>query len=86
MTRAKFECVYVEVKQGDQSWHYKEGNAEPLDVVNVTLQAVVPDSEENKQFFASTPSGQITLSILRPEAVTWFEKGKKYYVDFTSAQ
>jgi len=46
----------------------------------------VPDSEENKQFFASTPSGQITLSILRPEAVTWFEKGKKYYVDFTSAQ
>lgn len=37
--------------------------------MNVTLQAVVPDSEENIEFFASTPSGQITLSILRPEAV-----------------
>jgi hypothetical protein len=85
MTRAKFVCTDVTVKEGDRSWHYKEGNTEPLDVVQVSLHAVSSGSDENKEFFASTPTGNITLSILRPEAVNWFEKGKEYYVDFTPA-
>lgn len=85
MVRAKFQCSGVTIEKADRSRHYKENNSEPLDVVTVHLQAVVSGSDENKEFFASTPSGSIELRILRPEAVDWFVNGKEYYVDFTPA-
>lgn len=85
MTRGKFQFTRVSVEKDDQSYHYKGNNTEKLDVVTVNLQAVVGTSEENKEFFASTPSGQIELRILRPEAANWFVRGKEYYVDFTQA-
>lgn len=75
----------VTIEKADQSFHYKENNTEKLDVVNVSLQAVTANSAENKEFFASTPSGQIDLKILRPEANGWFQRGKEYYIDFTEA-
>lgn len=86
MVRAKFQCSGVTIEKGDQSWHYKEANSEPLDVVTVWLQAVVGGCDENNEFFASTPSGSIELRILRPEVVNWFVKGKEYYIDFTPAE
>jgi hypothetical protein len=79
MVRAKFQCSSVTIEKGDQSWHYKENNSEPLDVVTVRRQAAVANSGENKEICASTPSGSIELRILRPEAVDW------YYVDFNPA-
>lgn len=82
MVRAKFYCNRVVVEKADQSYHTKEGNTEKLDVVSVTLNAVSATSAENKEFFASTPNGQIELKILRPEATGWFERGKEYYVEF----
>ena len=72
-------------RKADQSYHYKENSTEKLDVVSVSLQAVTGTSEENHEFFASTPNGQIELKILRPEADGWFQRGKEYYVDFTEA-
>ena len=78
-------CARVMIEKADQSYHYKENNTENLDVVSVSLQAVTGTSEENHEFFASTPNGQIELKILRPEAVEWFQRGKEYYVDFTEA-
>lgn len=73
------------IEKDDQSYHAKEGNTEKMDVVSVSLQAVTGTSEENKEFFASTPNGSIELRILRPEAAAQFERGKEYYVDFTQA-
>src|SRR5262245_60528566 len=86
MVREKFQCIGVTIQKADQSFHYKENNSQPLDVVTISLQPVVGGSDENKEFFASTPSGNIELRILRPEAVDWFVKGKEYYVDFTPAE
>jgi len=86
MTRAKFQCVRVAIEKDDQSYHAKEGTTEKMDVGIVELQAVTGGSDENKEFFASTPNGKIELRILRPEAVVQFERGKYYYVDFTAAE
>jgi hypothetical protein len=40
-------------------------------------------SEENKKFFAATPSGIIELSALKEDL---FEVGKEYYVTFSPSQ
>ncbi len=43
-------------------------------------------SEENKEFWAYTPSGEIKLGTVNAEAAAMFELGKSYYVDFTPAE
>ncbi|GEM_PF-1087390 len=83
MVRAKFLCTRVAIEKDVQSYHAKESNSNKLDVGIVELFAVAGTSEENKEFFASTPNGKIELRIIRPEAVARFERGKEYYVDFT---
>lgn len=52
----------------------------------VSLHPVYSGSEENKQFFAATPGGQVYLNILNDAAFEQFEQGKEYYVDFTLAE
>ena len=54
--------------------------------VDVTLGAVTGGSEENKAFWKSTPSGQITLTITNPDAYAQFLPGMEFYVDFTEVQ
>ncbi len=58
-----------------------------VDVVNKTvhMSPVYTGSEENKQFFAATPGGVITLYCLNEMALSKFETGKEYYVDFNPA-
>ena len=70
--RAKFVCTTV-----SKSLHW-DGTKRPLFTAN--LNAVTSGSDENKSFFAATPSGTIQLGSFLPEA---FEIGKEYYVDFT---
>jgi len=41
--------------------------------------------DENKQFFASTPSGKIELGLMKKEIADQFELQKEYYVDFAAA-
>lgn len=75
--RAKFTCISVTKYRhgwgGEQSspFHY-----------NYKFQAVSSGSEENKKFFAATPSGSVELSALSSEL---FEVGKEYYLDFSPA-
>jgi len=73
--RAKFTCTQVTKFKsgwGDYPIHY-----------NFKFQAVSSGSEENKKFFAATPSGSIELSALNADL---FEVGKEYYIDFIPAE
>lgn len=51
----------------------------------IRMSAVMSGSEENKKFFAWTPSGKIELQTVNPDAGKAFELGKEYYVDFSEA-
>jgi hypothetical protein len=42
--------------------------------------------EEKSETDAATPSGQIELQVVNPEAAKRFEVGKTYYVDFSPAE
>jgi hypothetical protein len=46
------------------------------------MQPVSGGSDENKEFFAASPSGSIELSTVKADH---FEVGREYYVDFTPA-
>ncbi len=74
-TRAKFRCVGVTKRP---SWR---GAGIPF-TYDAEFQAVTEGSDENKRFFAATPSGNIKISTL---AVDAFEPGEEYYVDFVPA-
>jgi hypothetical protein len=48
-----------------------------------------PDAEkdtENARFTKATPWGAIRLGIDNPAALSQFEVGKSYYVDFTAVE
>lgn len=42
-------------------------------------------NHENTKFWNASPSGEIKLGTVNPEAWKQFELGKEYYVDFTPA-
>lgn len=44
------------------------------------------DTDENQKFHKATPSGEISIVVDNPNAVSQFEIGKTYYVDFTPAE
>jgi hypothetical protein len=80
MTRAKFYCTSV--LKTLQNAPDKDGKYSLRTVFAYKFQVVSSGSEENKNYFASTPSGSIELSALREDL---FEIGKEYYLDFTPA-
>ncbi len=43
-------------------------------------------NHENTKFWSASPSGEIKLGTVNPEAWSQFELGKSYYVDFTPAE
>lgn len=70
--RAKFACNY-------------KSPADSNGLVNITLSPVYTGSEENRAFFAYTPTGTINLGTVNPAASAQFECGKEYYVTFEPA-
>ena len=70
--RAKFKCVGVDPSTDDSK--------------SIQLEAVMDDSDENKQFFRWTPSGRITIGCVNEAANKQFVVGKDYYVDFTPVE
>lgn len=71
--RAKFKVQSV-TKQAGWGGH--------KELHTVRLQPVTSGSEENKSFYASTPSGQIEIGVVSKEIGEGFEIGKEFYVDF----
>ena len=52
---------------------------------NISLYPVYGESEENKQFFKSTPGGSISFWTTNVAAADEFNLGDEFYVDFTKA-
>lgn len=70
--RAKFLCT--DITKGD------DGSGP------VKLLPVTTGSAENETFYKYTPSGRIEMSTVNAAALSQFEAGKEYYVDFTPAE
>jgi len=75
IVRTKFRCVEMGKIPGwggsGAKFHY-----------SYRFTAVSDGSEENKKFFAATPSAEVRITALRDDL---FEVGEEYYADFTSA-
>lgn len=76
--RAKFVVTSITRQKG---W-----NGGPCEVQSIRLTPVVGGSEENKKFFAATPSGQVEISTVNVEAAKYFELDREYFLDFTKAE
>ncbi|MCE5226833.1 MAG: hypothetical protein LLG05_13380 [Porphyromonadaceae bacterium] len=50
------------------------------------MSPVYSGSEENKQFFSATPSGDITFNTVNRDAADQIEQGKEYYIDIIPAE
>lgn len=74
-TRCKFQCQSVR--------KYKHYNPDPPYVYEAEFSAVTSGSDENKSFFASTPSGKLNVSTYRDDV---FQPGKSYYIDISEAE
>jgi hypothetical protein len=71
-TRAKFSCNSITKRK---HWNVKEHEFN----FDAEFTAVSSGSEEDKKFFAATPSGSIKISTIISDT---FEVGKMYYIDF----
>lgn len=65
-------------------------SCEGIEGNTVTFRTVYePDAAkdtENARFTEATPWGENRLGITNPAAISQFEAGKQYYVDFTPAE
>jgi hypothetical protein len=76
--RAKFVVNSITLTK---HWEKDKGN-----IATIKLQPVTSGSDENKSFYAATPSGNIELGTVNQEAAAAFELGVAFYVDFTRAE
>jgi len=99
MVRAKFRLNRVEITEGRTKRRTKDGNdyakndagAQIYD--NCELHTLVFNPvyandnprHENTRFWDYSPSGEIKLGTVNPDAWNHFQIGKEYYIDFTGA-
>jgi hypothetical protein len=83
-TRCKFRCNRVTEQLMSVSEYDKDGkyigNKETT-VYGAEMYPVTGTTEENKKFFASTPTGEFKVSCVTRR----FEPGKEYFIDITEA-
>lgn len=82
--RAKFVVTSIERCKGTRP-DPETGKWEPCELRTVKFYPVTDGSEENKRFWAATPSGAIELGVANLEAVEGLELGDEYFVDFSLA-
>ena len=75
--KAKFHCDINATVQ--PQWHSEK----PVEKVELTV--VNAQAPEDQIFSASTPGGEIKLTIANVNAHGFFKPGKKYYVTFEEA-
>jgi hypothetical protein len=85
--RAKFRVLRVEITQistrtpGKDEYHATEMRT----IILNPVYSSNPESE-NAKFFASTPNGEIRLGTINPNAWSYFQIDKEYYIDFTACE
>ena len=82
MVRAKFRLARIESSMQTQ---YKDGITSEREMRTLVFWPVSGGSEENKAFWDATPSGEVKLGTVNPEAWSQFELNREYYLDFTAA-
>lgn len=76
--RAKFKVAKIESSLN--------GYQEMRTIVLVPVYGATDDpTHENAAFWTYTPSGEIRLGTINPEAWQQFDLGASYYIDFTPA-
>lgn len=84
MVRAKFK-VFYKGSHMNAVWG-PDGRAKgEAEVHDIKLGPVTSGSDENKAFYASTPSGTLELNTINKEAADQFMLNGEYYIDFTRA-
>jgi hypothetical protein len=83
--RAKFRCNYIEEHKAGV-WNQETQTSVNVPVKTIHFSPVFTGSEENKQFWAATPAGDLRLMSANEAASAQFEVGKEYYLDFTPAE
>ena len=69
VVRCKMDCTHAETLSEDNHM--------------ATFMAVSDGSKENEDFFSSTASGSMSLSVVTEQH---FEAGKSYYIDIQLAE
>jgi hypothetical protein len=75
--RAKFKVTSITRRE---HWDKSKG-----EIQSIELQPVIGGSDENKEFYAATPTGSIKLDTINESAGKQFTLGGEFYVDFTPA-
>lgn len=63
--------------------HMHTGGTEQI--AEIAMSPVFSDSDENRSWSKYTPSGELKMMITNPDAVSQFELGRSYFLDFTPA-
>lgn len=90
--RAKFKVQRFESSLYERSEKDASGNWQklpPIELRTIVLSPVYANGDpnhENTKFWQASPSGEIKLGTVNPEAWKAFELGGEYYVDFTKAE
>lgn len=80
--KAKFQCISIK-KYKSNVWDTEGKKSVDGFLYSYEFQAVTGTSDENKSFFASTPTGNISMAAVRDDL---FEPGKSYYLTFDPAE
>src|SRR5574343_1440901 len=65
-----------------------EGQWEKVEMRTISLNPVYSNNpdDENRKFWDASPSGEIKLGVINPQAWPYFELGAEYYVEFKKAE
>ena len=84
MTLMRAKMVITDIKQ------YQDVQTGVVAQENLTFRAVCKDTsypadgyDEDNTFARFTPSADLTMTIMNPNLFGSFERGQKFYVDFT---
>lgn len=98
MVRAKFTFSSYETHLSTREKRDEEGRTvrdndgraqiEQVELRTLFFRPVYGNNDpkhENTAFWRATPSGEVKLGTVNPEAWAQFELGKEYYLDFSAA-
>ncbi len=99
MVRAKFRVDSIERTMGSRPVNGADGQPEkdergygkrePCEMNTIKMSPVYGNGDpnhENTKFWAASPGGSLALNCVNAAAVSYFELGKEYYLDFTKAE